>query len=88
MDKERIEKTEMIFSGIPASPGIAIGQAFVDLLKMVVIPLWLPLVVVTIPTAILLYRDRRRIPPGHCQKCGYNLTGNTSGRCPECGKAK
>ena len=23
---------------------------------------------------------------GHCRKCGYNLTGNVSGRCPECGK--
>lgn len=24
-------------------------------------------------------------PVGHCQTCGYNLTGNTSGTCPECG---
>jgi hypothetical protein len=23
--------------------------------------------------------------PGHCHKCDYDLTGNTSGRCPECG---
>jgi len=23
--------------------------------------------------------------PGHWQTCGYNLTGNVSGRCPECG---
>jgi hypothetical protein len=22
----------------------------------------------------------------HCQKCGYDLTGNVSGRCPECGE--
>jgi hypothetical protein len=28
----------------------------------------------------------RRYPEGHCQTCGYNLTGNTSGICPECGK--
>jgi len=21
----------------------------------------------------------------HCQKCGYDLTGNVSGTCPECG---
>jgi len=27
-----------------------------------------------------------RIPPGHCQTCGYNLTGNVSGVCPECGE--
>lgn len=25
-------------------------------------------------------------PDNRCQKCGYNLTGTVSGRCPECGK--
>ena len=35
---------------------------------------------------IALVRGRfHRIPPGHCQKCGYDLTGNESGTCPECG---
>jgi len=28
---------------------------------------------------------RRRIRPGHCRHCSYNLTGNISGVCPECG---
>lgn len=28
----------------------------------------------------------RLSPPGDCQKCGYNLTGNKSGVCPECGE--
>ncbi len=23
--------------------------------------------------------------PTECRECGYDLTGNTSGRCPECG---
>ena len=50
------------------------------------LPLWFVLAITAIPTAILFYRDRRRIPPGHCQKCGYNLTGNVSGICPECGE--
>jgi hypothetical protein len=27
----------------------------------------------------------RRRQPGLCRRCGYNLTGNTSGVCPECG---
>lgn len=27
-----------------------------------------------------------RIPPGWCE-CGYDLRGNSSGVCPECGKA-
>ena len=30
--------------------------------------------------------NRRRIPQGHCPRCGYNLTGNVSGICPECGE--
>jgi hypothetical protein len=30
---------------------------------------------------------RRRIGPNSCGKCGYDLTGNTSGTCPECGTA-
>jgi len=25
-------------------------------------------------------------PPGHCQKCGYNLRGNVTGKCPECAR--
>jgi hypothetical protein len=30
---------------------------------------------------------RRPTPrPGHCQTCSYDLTGNTSGVCPECGE--
>ncbi|MCH8253158.1 MAG: hypothetical protein IID36_11960 [Planctomycetes bacterium] len=28
----------------------------------------------------------RIINPGLCSSCGYDLTGNTSGVCPECGK--
>ena len=49
------------------------------------LPLWIPFLFVTTPTAFFFWRDRRQIPQGHCQKCGYNLTGNTSGICPECG---
>jgi hypothetical protein len=30
---------------------------------------------------------RPHIPPGHCQACGYDLHGNRSGVCPECGAA-
>ena len=37
------------------------------------------------PMVYLVRVIRGRIPPGHCAKCSYNLTGNTSGVCPECG---
>lgn len=50
------------------------------------IPLYLVLSAMALPTAYLYWRDRRRIPPGHCQRCGYNLFSNVSGRCPECGE--
>ena len=34
---------------------------------------------------IAAWNHWRHYPPGHCQVCGYNLTGNVSGICPECG---
>lgn len=34
-----------------------------------------------------LTRGSRRRALGLCPRCAYNLTGNSSGRCPECGRA-
>ncbi len=47
------------------------------------IPIWLPLAITALLTAFLFWRDRRH-PPGHCQRCGYDLTGNVTGVCSEC----
>ena len=48
------------------------------------VPLWIPFLLIAIPTVIAWRRDRRP-KPGHC-RCGYDLTGNVSGVCPECGE--
>ena len=50
-----------------------------------VAPFWLLFLLFLTVTWFLFWRDLRSIPTGHCQACGYNLTGNVSGRCPECG---
>lgn len=34
---------------------------------------------------VIMWQTRRRISEGHCRACGYDLRGNESGRCPECG---
>jgi len=51
---------------------------------LIVLPLWIPFLIVAVLTVFLWWTDRR-IPPHCCQNCGYNLTGNVSGICPECG---
>ena len=32
-----------------------------------------------------IQRYHRARTPGRCKQCGYDLTGNVSGKCPECG---
>jgi hypothetical protein len=58
----------------------------------VALPLWaLAVVLGLIPVVSLLrWRVRSRVQQwrtirGRCLSCGYNLTGNTTGICPECG---
>jgi hypothetical protein len=52
------------------------------------IPVW-PVAVGTavLPAVWLTRRARGRDRPGHCVACSYDITGNTSGVCPECGAA-
>lgn len=51
------------------------------------IPLWIPFVLVLLPTLLLFWVDLQRRFRGSCLNCGYDLTGNVSGVCPECGMA-
>jgi len=67
----------------PESRGVGV---FMDATE-ITIPLWSLLLIPAIPTAWLWHRDRRkkRIGPGCCLRCGYDLKGNISGVCSECG---
>ena len=43
--------------------------------------------VLAAPTLLMRWLDRpRRQLPGHCRRCGYDLTGLSEARCPECGE--
>ena len=52
------------------------------------LPYWC-ILVVTLPLPMIFaarwHRHSRRIRRNLCLHCGYSLTGNTSGVCPECG---
>jgi len=53
-----------------------------------IFPVWSLLVLASIPLALLLamaLAQRRRKQRGLCAICAYDLRGNTSGVCPECG---
>ncbi|MHC5112221.1 MAG: hypothetical protein ACYTHJ_20380 [Planctomycetota bacterium] len=54
--------------------------------KAVAIGLAVPSLLMLLFTGLLwLWAWRSYRPPGSCRKCGYDLTGNTTGTCPECG---
>ncbi|HEX4796979.1 MAG TPA: hypothetical protein VH370_24525 [Humisphaera sp.] len=55
-----------------------------------IFPIWSVLIVVSVPSiwaGALTVRKRRRRSHGLCGVCAYDLTGNQSGVCPECGTA-
>jgi hypothetical protein len=53
----------------------------------IVIPLWIPFLVGLALFGIAWRIDRRPTGP-RCDRCGYDLTGNVSGTCPECGSER
>ena len=52
-------------------------------------PIWVPVFILLLYPVVVVWRGSvrrfRRCREGVCRGCGYNLTGNVSGRCPECG---
>jgi len=55
--------------------------------KYVILPIWMAVVVALTGTGYAAWRNRRLCATGACRRCGYNLAGNVSGVCPECGEA-
>lgn len=68
------------------------GVPFVPLLFAIMwtSSIWVPMMVAIAIYICVLIGIWQFMPityhaPGHCNKCGYDLTGNVSGTCPECG---
>ena len=75
----------------PMSPGWG-GPTVISTYNVnVFVPYWCVLAVsAPLPALWLIWTRRRRRGKNNrmlCTHCGYNLTGNTSGVCPECGTA-
>lgn len=72
------------------SISILYDSGFLCKLRQRTLPIWLLLIIfvaypmlwLTTHGPLRRYRRRRR---NQCVKCGYDLTGNVSGVCPECG---
>jgi hypothetical protein len=70
---------------LPAVVQIPIGSSMT--IYNVIVPLWVPILLIGAPTAWLWRRDRPR-PAYACRTCGYDLRGVENGDpCPECGGA-
>jgi hypothetical protein len=82
----RTRPTTLGFSNI-VYPGVGMANQFYAA-RQRSFPLWPIVCLLLYPAAALTLRIRRRraaVRSGRCRACGYNLFGNVSGICPECG---
>jgi hypothetical protein len=67
--------------GHPGGPDFALAHTIFCLL---------PTCIAGVPVMLIIdpmfNRRREFVSTGYCHTCGYNLTGNVTGRCPECGQ--
>jgi hypothetical protein len=82
---ELVPPPQFSWAGFAANDSTRQGIRFVQL----VVPQWLIALATAVLPAIWVLRAGRRLRASHpqCTVCLYNLTGNTSGVCPECGTA-
>ena len=74
-----------VTANIVASWGFIVTRPFLrERVAVALVIYWGSLALLVLIT-FQLWRRARRHPPGRCQECAYDLTGNVSGVCPECG---
>lgn len=64
-------------------PDPTTGRVF-DFVGFLLSPIFIALSCTTVALLTLL-TIKRRVATGYCSRCCYDLTGNTTGICPECG---
>lgn len=72
-----------------ARTSLGLSRVFHPFDEVVIMPLWgiaSALFAWPATAALLTWLKRRKHDAGLCESCGYDLTGNVSGTCPECGQ--
>lgn len=70
---------------VPVGPGASFSVRAIGVPHWLVAGSFAALPLGWLRRALKRRRARHRRAAGQCLECGYNLTGNTSGTCPECG---
>ncbi len=66
--------------------GSTAGPTTMYALSVLYVPLWPWAVLFALAAGGLWRAAGRRIAPGHCAACGYDLRGLRGEKCPECGR--
>jgi hypothetical protein len=57
------------------------------MVSWVLVMLITPVLFIAVAAVLIVIKSRQQTPTGpRCGNCGYNLTGSTMNRCPECGE--
>lgn len=90
--RELMEPSDLRDDLYPGAQSVGLGFGYsynyAILQSIYIAPIWSFALLTALLPAIRLIcniRQRRRARSGRCAQCAYDLTGNTSGVCPECG---
>lgn len=73
-----------VFLGYHWAPFFEVGKGYL----IIELPIWMLWSMIMLALLLLQRRWPRAVEAGQrwCAECGYDLTGNRSGSCPECGR--